>query len=69
VGSRERDGIVERLHRTLLDEHLRVQGHTVWHETVAEMQTALDAWLTASGRIRAEASTAARRSRPSSRAC
>ncbi len=22
-----------------------MQGRTVWHETVAEMQTALDAWL------------------------
>ena len=38
-------GSIERLHRTLLDEHLRVQGRTVWHETVAEMQTALDAFL------------------------
>jgi hypothetical protein len=38
-------GSVERLLRTLLDEHLRVQGRTVWHETVAEMQAALDAWL------------------------
>ena len=36
---------MERLHRTLLDEHLRVQGRTVWHETVAEMQVALDAFL------------------------
>ena len=36
---------MERLHRTPLDEHLRVQGRTVWHETVAEMQAALDAWL------------------------
>jgi transposase InsO family protein len=33
------------MHRTLLDEYLRVQGRTVWHETVAEMQTALAAWL------------------------
>ena len=39
------NGIVERLHRTLLDEHLHVQGRTVWHATVAEMQTALDAFL------------------------
>jgi transposase InsO family protein len=38
-------GSTERLHRTLLDEHLRVQGRTVWHETVAEMQAALDAFL------------------------
>ena len=45
VGRPQSNGIVERLHRTLLDEHLRVQGRTVWHETVDEMQTALDAWL------------------------
>ena len=34
-----------RLCRVLLDEHLRVQGRTVRHETVAEMQTALDTFL------------------------
>jgi transposase InsO family protein len=45
VGRPQSNRIVERLHRTLLDEHLRVQGRTVWRETVAEMQTALDAWL------------------------
>ena len=46
VGRPQSNGIAERrLHRTLLDEHLRIQGRTVWHETVAEMQTALDAWL------------------------
>ncbi len=45
VSRPQSNGIVERLHRTLLDEHLRVQGRTVWHETVAEMQTALDAFL------------------------
>ena len=45
VGRPQSNGIVERLHRTLLDEHLRVQGRTVWHETVTEMQTALDAFL------------------------
>ena len=45
VGRPQSNGIVERLHRTLLDEHLRVQGRTVWHETVGEMQAVLDAWL------------------------
>jgi transposase InsO family protein len=39
------NGIVERLHRTLLDEHFRVEGRRTWFETVAEMQTALDAYL------------------------
>ena len=46
------NSIVERLHRTLLDEHLRVQGRTVWHETVAEMQAALDAFLLRDNRDR-----------------
>ena len=45
VGRPQSNGIVERLHRTLLDEHRRVQGRTVWHETTAEMQIALDAFL------------------------
>jgi transposase InsO family protein len=45
VGRPQSNGIVERLHRTLLDEHLRVQGRTVWYETVEEMQNALAAWL------------------------
>jgi transposase InsO family protein len=32
------NGIVERLHRTLLDEHFRVEGRRTWFETVEEMQ-------------------------------
>jgi transposase InsO family protein len=39
------NGIVERLHRTLLDEHFRVEGRRTWFETVEEMQAALDAYL------------------------
>ena len=39
------NGFVERLHRTLLDEHFRVQGRKKWYETIAEMQTDLDAYL------------------------
>jgi len=39
------NGIVERLHRTLLDEHLRVAGRKTWYETIEEMQVALDAYL------------------------
>jgi transposase InsO family protein len=38
-------GVVERLHRTLLDEHFRVEGRRTWFETVEEMQVALDAYL------------------------
>jgi transposase InsO family protein len=37
------DGFVERLHRTLLDEHFRVAGRTKWYESVDEMQKDLDA--------------------------
>jgi hypothetical protein len=36
---------VERLHRTLLDEHFRVKGRTKWYESVDEMQKDLDDYL------------------------
>lgn len=39
------NGYVERLHRTLLDEHFRIQGRRKWYESVAEMQADLDAFL------------------------
>ena len=39
------NGIVERLHRTLLDEHFRVEGRKTWFETIAEMQPVLDDYL------------------------
>ena len=39
------NGIDERLHRTLLDEHFRVEGRKTWFETVEEMQPVLDAYL------------------------
>lgn len=39
------NGIVERLHRTLLDEHFWVKGRRTWFETVEEMQAALDRYL------------------------
>jgi transposase InsO family protein len=39
------NGFIERFHRTLLDEHLRVTGRTTWYETLEEMQTDLDAYL------------------------
>lgn len=38
-------GILERLHRTLLDEHFRVEGRKTWFETIEEMQVVLDAYL------------------------
>ena len=45
VNRPQSNGIVERLHRTLLDEHFRVEGRKTWFETVEEMQTALDDYL------------------------
>ena len=39
------NGIVERFHRTVLDEHFRVEGRRTWFETIEELQIALDAWL------------------------
>lgn len=41
------NGIVERLHRTLLDEHFRVEGRRTWFETIKEMQVSLDEYLVA----------------------
>ena len=40
-------GIVERLHRTLLDEHFRIEGGKTRFETIEEMRVALDAYLVA----------------------
>lgn len=39
------NGFIERFHRTLLDEHLRVLGRTKWYETITEMQADLDEYL------------------------
>jgi transposase InsO family protein/transposase-like protein len=39
------NGFVERLHRTLLDEHFRIQGRTKWYESLKEMQKDLDKYL------------------------
>lgn len=39
------NGYVERLHRTLLDEHFRIQGREKWYESVDEMQADLDEFL------------------------
>ena len=39
------NGIVERLHRTLLDEHFRVEGRRTWFESVEEMQVVLNKYL------------------------
>jgi transposase InsO family protein len=39
------NGFVERLHRTLLDEHFRVMGRKKFYESVDEMQADLEAYL------------------------
>ena len=39
------NGIVERLHRTLLDEHFRIKGRIKFYESLEEMQTDLDSYL------------------------
>lgn len=39
------NGFIERFHRTLLDEHLRIMGRTKWYEGVEEMQQDLDGFL------------------------
>jgi transposase InsO family protein len=45
VGRPQSNGFIERFHRTLLDEHLRVKGRTTWYESVEEMQADLDPYL------------------------
>jgi transposase InsO family protein len=39
------NGFVERLHRTLLDEHFRIMGRTKWYESIEEMQKDLEVYL------------------------
>ncbi len=39
------NGFVERLHRTLLDEHFRIKSRQKWYESVEEMHKDLDAFL------------------------
>ena len=39
------NGIIERLHRTLLDEHFPVGGRRTCFETIEEMQEVLDAYV------------------------
>jgi len=39
------NGYLERFHRTLLDEHLRIQGRKTWYEDLPRLQADLDAFL------------------------
>jgi transposase InsO family protein len=45
------NGFIERLHRTLLDEHFRIKGRTTWYESVEQMQTDLDSQWATSGQV------------------
>lgn len=45
VGRPQSNGFVERLHRTLLDEHFRIAGRTTWYESVEQMQGDLEKYL------------------------
>jgi len=36
------NGFVEKLHRTLLDEHFRIMCRTKWYESIEEMQKYLE---------------------------
>lgn len=39
------NGFVERMDRTLLDEHFRVMGRKKWYESIEQMQEDLDVYL------------------------
>lgn len=39
------NGYVERMHRTLLDEHFRIKGRTKFYESIEEMQKDLEEYL------------------------
>ena len=45
VGRPQSNGFIERFHRTLLEEHLRIKGRTTWYETLEEMHKELDGYL------------------------
>jgi transposase InsO family protein len=39
------NGFIERFHKTILDEHFRIQGRAKWYESVEQMQLDLDAYM------------------------
>ena len=45
VSRPQSNGFIERFHRTLLNEHLRIKGRTTWYESVKQMQRDLDVYL------------------------
>ena len=44
VRSPRTNGFVERMNRTLLDEHFRIKGRDKWYESAEEIQHDLDAF-------------------------
>lgn len=52
VNRPQSNGYIERFHRTLLDEHLRIMGRTKWYESLEEMQKDLDVYLASYNRKR-----------------
>ena len=61
------NGIVERLHKTMLDEFYRVAFRKRIYATIDELPTDLDAWLNEHNELRTHSATASakRRCRPS----
>jgi len=45
VRSPRTNGFVERMNRTLLDEHFRIKGREKWYEGIDEIQADLDEFL------------------------
>ena len=45
VRSPRTNGFVERMNRTLLDEHFRIKGREKWYESVDEIQATLDVFI------------------------
>jgi transposase InsO family protein len=45
VRSPRTNGFVERMNRTLLDEHFRIKGREKWYESVEEIQADLDVFI------------------------
>ena len=45
VRRQQSNGFVERMHRTLLDEHFRIKGREKFYEALSEMQKDLETYL------------------------
>ena len=66
--SPQTNGIVERFHKTMLDEFYRIAFRKKIYDTIEDLQADLDSWMpstTRCGHTRANGATAKRRCRPS----